>query len=203
MNKSESRYFNTALLMDEALVSLLEYKDFEYITVKEICEKAGVNRSTFYLHYETIADLLSECLKYYDERFMNSFAAAPDDFLSDIGNAPLNGLILVKTEFLKPYLSFIREHKSLYKATYQNPSCMQAGRRYQYMSEQILRPIMSRFNISEKEQPYWISFFVHGTAAIIQQWIQGGCMESVEEIETIILHCIRPQSGFKDAFGGE
>lgn len=33
--------------MDEALILLLEDKDFEYITVKEICRKAGVNRSTF------------------------------------------------------------------------------------------------------------------------------------------------------------
>ena len=38
MNKSESRYFATAARMDEAL---LTKKDFEYITVKEICEVAG------------------------------------------------------------------------------------------------------------------------------------------------------------------
>ena len=50
MNKSESKYYNTALLMDEALLILLEKKEYDFITVKEICEKAGVNRSTFYLH---------------------------------------------------------------------------------------------------------------------------------------------------------
>ena len=50
MNKAESKYFNTANLMDEALMRLLEHKDYEYITVKEVCKKAGVNRSTFYLH---------------------------------------------------------------------------------------------------------------------------------------------------------
>ena len=59
MNKSESKYFATAVRMDEAFLRLLEKKDFAYITVKELCETAGVNRSTFYLHYETIADLLS------------------------------------------------------------------------------------------------------------------------------------------------
>ena len=37
MNKNESKYFNTALLMDEALLILLETKEFEFITVKEIC----------------------------------------------------------------------------------------------------------------------------------------------------------------------
>lgn len=70
MDKSESKYFNTALLMDEALIRLLEVKDYEYITVKEICEKAGVNRSTFYLHYETVNDLLSECLENIKKRFL-------------------------------------------------------------------------------------------------------------------------------------
>ena len=47
MNKSESKYFNTALRMDEALIALLEEKDLEYITVKEICHLSGLNRSTF------------------------------------------------------------------------------------------------------------------------------------------------------------
>ena len=57
MNKSESKYFATAARMDEAFLELIEKKDFAYITVKEICEKAGVNRSTFYLHYETVSDV--------------------------------------------------------------------------------------------------------------------------------------------------
>ena len=69
MKKSESRYFNTALRMDQALLKLLEQKDMEYITVKEICEAAGVNRSTFYLHYETIDDLLAESVQYMNQHF--------------------------------------------------------------------------------------------------------------------------------------
>lgn len=42
MNRSESRYFATAARMDEAFLNLLAKKDFEYITIKEICEVAGV-----------------------------------------------------------------------------------------------------------------------------------------------------------------
>ena len=45
---------------DKKNSSVLEEKELEYITVKEICQRAGVNRSTFYLHYETIADLVNE-----------------------------------------------------------------------------------------------------------------------------------------------
>ena len=36
MNKSESRYFNTAVKIDKALISLLDKKAFDFITVKEI-----------------------------------------------------------------------------------------------------------------------------------------------------------------------
>ena len=40
MNKNESKYFNTSLKMNDALISLLRKKDFEYITVKDVCEEA-------------------------------------------------------------------------------------------------------------------------------------------------------------------
>ena len=72
MNKSESKYYNTAVKMDEALLTLLEKKDFEYITVKEICEKADVNRSTFYLHYETVGDLLDECVEHTNRKCLKN-----------------------------------------------------------------------------------------------------------------------------------
>ena len=70
MTRSESKYFVTATKMDEAFLRLLEKKDISYITVKEICETAGVNRSTFYLHYETISDLLSESVNYLNDQFL-------------------------------------------------------------------------------------------------------------------------------------
>ena len=80
MNKSESKYFNTALRMDEALIELLEHKDLEYITVKELCQQAGVNRSTFYLHYDTISDLLNETMETINQRFLSYFSLRGGEF---------------------------------------------------------------------------------------------------------------------------
>lgn len=64
--------------MDEAFLALLEQKDFAYITVKELCQKAGVNRSTFYLHYETVGDLLAESVEYMHRQFMAQFSNLAD-----------------------------------------------------------------------------------------------------------------------------
>lgn len=58
--------------MDEAFLTLLDKKDFAYITVKEICEAAGVNRSTFYLHYETVSDLLTESVSFRHGKHLRS-----------------------------------------------------------------------------------------------------------------------------------
>ena len=84
MNKNESKYFNTAILFDEALIYLLEKKDIEYITVKEICNKAGVNRSTFYLHYESISDLIEETMNYINKKFVDYFNENSKDFIEKI-----------------------------------------------------------------------------------------------------------------------
>ena len=95
MNRSESKYFNTALRMDEALLALLEEKDLEYITVKEICHRAGVNRSTFYLHYETIADLVDEALEMINQRFRSYFPQQEEEILGNMGNRERENLVLV------------------------------------------------------------------------------------------------------------
>ena len=46
MNKNESKYFNTAIRMDEALISLLDKKDFEYITLKTSNNFINTKRNT-------------------------------------------------------------------------------------------------------------------------------------------------------------
>lgn len=41
----------TRLAMQDALVELLQDQPLGSITVKALCERADVNRSTFYAHY--------------------------------------------------------------------------------------------------------------------------------------------------------
>ncbi len=44
----------------EAILRLYKTTPFKDITVRKLCETAGYNRSTFYLHYKDIIDLLHE-----------------------------------------------------------------------------------------------------------------------------------------------
>ncbi|WP_240420896.1 TetR/AcrR family transcriptional regulator [Paenibacillus periandrae] len=56
----DRRIQRTRQMIVEAFLALLEQKDFSDIIIKDITEKANVNRSTFYLHYLDKFDLLEK-----------------------------------------------------------------------------------------------------------------------------------------------
>lgn len=64
------------------------------ITIKEICKKAGVNRSTFYLHYESIDDLLEETLWFINKKFLDYFEDT-SDFITSINLSSKENLYLI------------------------------------------------------------------------------------------------------------
>lgn len=195
MNKSESKYFNTALHMDEALIALLEEKDLEYITVKEICHQAGVNRSTFYLHYETIADLVNETLEMINRRFLSYFPQQEEDVLGNMDSRERKDLVLVTREYLLPYLRFIQDNKKVYRAAFRNPSSMQAHVRYGELKQHILGPILERFEIPASHRPYYMAYYVEGIIAIVKEWLRQDCADEVEMIAGIIESCVQPRDG--------
>ncbi len=203
MNKSESKYFNTALCMDEALIALLEVKDLEYITVKEICEKAGVNRSTFYLHYETVVDLVNEAMENVNKRFLACFTQSEADFVDEIRSKKLEDLVLITQDYLIPYLQFIRENKKVYRASFRNPNEMQANVKYRSLKKYILEPILKKFEVPEIRWQYYIAYYIEGIAAIIKEWLNNDCQDSAETIADIIEECVRPSNGANGRSYGE
>lgn len=189
MNKSESKYFNTAIKMDKAFLDLLAEKDFEYITVKEICKKAGVNRSTFYLHYETVADLLDESVAYMSNSFLKYFSE--NDIGSKINHSPLNELMFIKPDYIIPYLSYIRDNKKLFQTAVLHAGTLQLDKNYKKLFEYVFSPILKRFDVPENEQHYTMSFYINGIIALVMEWLKNDCKESMEDIADIIIRNIK------------
>lgn len=190
MNKSESKYFNTAARMDKAFLELLEQKDFAYITIKEICEKAGVNRSTFYLHYETIEDLLSESMEYMNSQFRSYFNQEPESFSTRLRTCPMEELYLATPKYLAPYLRYIREHKRLFQAAVEDPASMRSYDAYERMFCHVFTPILERYRIPEQDRKYLMAFYVRGLIAIVAEWLKRDCSDSIEHIISVMERCI-------------
>lgn len=119
MTQNESKYYNTACLMDEALIQLINEKDYDYITITEICKGTGVNRSTFYLHYETVDDLLKEAIKKNDDDFnshMQGSSTNRDLIIDAINNERTYELNFINEKYLYPYLNYLVGSDEKYKA---------------------------------------------------------------------------------------
>lgn len=189
MNKNESKYFKSAEKMHTALIALLDKKDFELITVKEICDTAGVNRSTFYLHYDNINDLLSEAVEAVYKNFLGHFG---DLNTEGISTAEKNGdeLFLVTPKYLMPYLEFVEENQKLFYLMYEKNEMMGAEKMYETWFKTIFGPILTKFKVPDKEQPFIMIFYLKGIIGVVTEWVRRGCTETKDEIISIIQKCI-------------
>lgn len=190
MKRSDSKYFNTAEKMDKAFLQILQKKDLEYITVTEICKSRGVNRSTFYLHYENMGDLLRESAEYFINKFVEHMQESPADFINNINTLPKEELYLVTPKYFKPYLEYIRENKKLFYALLKKSSYMDFHSAYNSLFKYVISPIMARFDIPPTRRKYVSDFYVNGITAVILRWIEEDCKESIEYIISVIAICM-------------
>ncbi len=185
MNKNESKYFYTASLMNQALLALLEKKDIQFISVTEITKKAGVNRSTFYLHYDNVYDLLEETLANLHKEFIGAFTDKVPPKITSKENA-----FLITGTQLIPYLNFCKKNKRVLKLVYQKPQLFQKDAVYKQMYEAVFYPAISQFIKDETQKIYNLEFFTQGVVGIIHKWIQLDCVTEIDELITIIKNCV-------------
>lgn len=190
MNRSESKYFATAARMDEAFLELLEKKDFSYITVKEICEKAGVNRSTFYLHYETVSDLLAESARYIITQFVEAMPHDTAEFMLQIQTRPLEELYLITPEYLTPYLNYIKKHRRIFRTTLEQASVLGMNDAYLSLNRHVFMPILNRYQVPLSSQKYMMPFYINGLMGIVNEWLKEDCEDSIERMISVIQVCI-------------
>ena len=190
MNKNESKYFNTAIKMDEALITLLEKKDFEYITIKEICLTAGVNRSTFYLHYENTSDLLRETTRYIIDKHLSYYKIDEQRIFLQFETCKSEELLFISDEYLTPYLTFIKDNQRLFKVSIKQFHSLNMDEVYGNMFEYIFSPILARFCVPEKERPYIMKFYLTGVFAIVMEWLDKNCLDDIKTVIKVVTDCV-------------
>ena len=106
MKKQDLRIIKTKNALYQALLDLMKDKEFEEIKVSDICNKALVNRSTFYAHFEDKYELLST----YIGDLKDSLA------LELKKNKNINSTKEYYIEMIKLFLNHIEEKKDSYLA---------------------------------------------------------------------------------------
>lgn len=85
--KTDARVKYTKMVLKKALLELMQHKPVNKITVKEICERAELNRATFYAHYSDCFDLLESI----EEELFGQFERSMQSYIHSFDIAGLVG----------------------------------------------------------------------------------------------------------------
>lgn len=175
--KNNQRSKETKNCILNIFCELLKQKNISKITVQEVCQKADINRSTFYAHYRDIYDLL--------ENIENDMERQIKDIFYDKNNTSGWGL---PEHCFENLFYFILENIDFYKAYVKNTSKNYILTFSIFTSyENQLQPLFRRIGIhNEIEAIYRIKYFMGGLNAIIHEWIGTGCQESPEDLANFI-----------------
>ncbi len=171
--KESRRITMTKNLLKESLLELLKEKPLPKITIKEICENADVNRSTFYLHYPDQFALCDEIENDSVEKINTCLAKV------SVKNNRVEGL----TEFL----SYMKSNGELYKIL-MRPDFNNSFRvRFSEVAVKRLAELDYHSNISEEDKDYIFRFMFMGTLGMLEKWVKDDFDQSPEELAVFIL----------------
>ncbi len=171
--KESRRITMTKNLLKDSLLELLETKALPKITIKEICENADINRSTFYLHYPDQFALCDEIENDIIEHINTCLAEV------SLSNNRVEGL----TEFL----SYMKENAYLFKI-FMRPDFNNSFRvRFSSVAVKRLAELDYHTNLTEEDKDYIFRFMFMGVLGMLEKWIRDDFDLSPEEISAFIL----------------
>ncbi|MBQ8562386.1 MAG: TetR/AcrR family transcriptional regulator [Firmicutes bacterium] len=134
-------------------------KPLEKITVKELSEKAGLSRVTFYNYFRDTYDLLD----YIEEEFISSLA---DRILENIQQGKL------LENFIGTFLTVMQENELYGRVLLNNPHNLQFGER---LKRKIIPLVMSSFGMPEEDvkAEYVFEFYIPGVISMISRWLRS------------------------------
>ena len=167
--KTDLRVIRTRKALREAFCDMIVEMDYHDITVKSLTERAVINRNTFYLHYNSIDELLEE--------LQNEIA---DDFLAMY-------VSYENIDDIKTMISRFFEYVTSRSALQERLLCSGS---YRFVAERINARIVAYqrqmrrgvLGLPEAAEDIVLAYCGSVCAAIFRQWIANGKQLTVEEL---------------------
>ena len=177
MNCSKNQqYRRTEQKFQQILLDLLKEKPLNRITVREICGQAGVNRSTFYEHYADIYDMMEK----------SELAMAQG--LGEKFQVCVNAENFLMPEIVCLFFEYIFENQEFYKYYLTDCSRDTIALGFKYIRDNFVKPCSLRYGLKKESWiSYYAEFFLSGTIAMIQRWLEDGCRETPQEMASCLL----------------
>lgn len=181
MKKIDKRVEATKQKLKNALLELRQQKSIEDINITLVCEKAKVNRNTFYSHYSSLSDLSGEI----DEEFLEFFSK---EILSSMNETAASSL----DEFLVCLLSAIKKNLAICSVLFNDKSeaniIIQLVEKLYPEAVNLWKENMLEINLAEAMLLY--NYIVGGTMRILGFWVKSGCKEEIDSLAHLLSRLI-------------
>ena len=172
LKKEDRRVRRTKRLLTQALTQLLQEKQINEITVKELTDLADMNRGTFYLYFKDIFDML--------EKIEDGLFEALDEIVSQHEHDDVS-------QEAKPILldlfRFIGENQEMCRVLLSPHGDMNFLHRLnEVVREKCLRMWPNREDKDDATFEYHYSFVVYGCVGVFRAWLNSQCREPAEKM---------------------
>ncbi len=175
-NKFDRRYAKTHKSIKSAFVEIITQKNISKITIKEIADKADINRKTFYAHYTDTHAILDEIENDILTKLWNTLES--QDVLK---------IIYDPYPFFMELTKIISDDMDFYKHLAFSTSKSRLFEKIKLMLEdKLLHVLLPVIDIDSFALSYIIEFISSGIISSYEKWFLSGRNESLEEISKIL-----------------
>ena len=177
--KEDRRIRRTKKLLKHALAQLMDEKEFKDITVKDITERADLNRGTFYLHYTDTYDILNKIENEILENIQNMINQDMEKTdMTDSDSVPA----------LKPIAEYIMDNADICRCLINNKASVDFIDKFQNLIYVNCSDIIKRrHNVKNTTRnEYYFSFITLGIIGMVKKWLETQPMASPDEIVFLV-----------------
>ena len=166
-----------------AFLALTERGGGRKVTVRQICDAAGVHRSTFYAHFRDVYDIVDYVTDYLRDELRDELVQR-----RDAGTLTAEAAVSIA-------VAHTCAHQYFYRLTMASGLSFSVDKMhsagYELFLDLLIAPRCRAAGIGDpSEIAYYAAHFFNGLSGVMRRWLEGGCREGPGQIEHILCSCL-------------
>ena len=189
-SSQDRRIVKSKKALRSALISLMETKGFEAITVNDLCSAADLNRGTFYNHFSDKEDLLATL----EDEVMDDISRIQ----SEMGTLAVRDVMAYcvakkPLPFLITLFEYLREQGDFFQAVLGPGGDSRFGSRLRdSVCTNLIQGVLHEKYRNDPDPfvGYYLSFYASAYLGVITRWIETGMKEDSEQMARIAMRLL-------------
>jgi len=189
-SSQDRRIVKSKKALRSALISLMETKGFEAITVNDLCSAADLNRGTFYNHFSDKEDLLATL----EDEVMDDISRIQ----SEMGTLAVRDVMAYcvakkPLPFLITLFDYLREQGDFFHAVLGSGGDSRFGSRLRdSVCTNLIQGVLHEKYRNDPDPfvGYYLSFYASAYLGVITRWIETGMKEDSEQMARIAMRLL-------------